>query len=376
MSGQINLLNSILPIYILSAEPLLAKRFKELGTYFRQGLSSIISPTSPEEKELLDAIVNTNSTMIASGTEAINMRQKGRTATEVHNFMAQRRDTNPANLEAIDKFIQLRNADLNQAKSRMRAISDHTVGWLLIMSVIAFFFALAIAILLIRLVRAEKGVAEARKRAMEILAHDLKSPIATLSMSHDLLQEKSTETELAAIMKRALESIERLTGDILDRGKLDAGQMRISKSACDIQVLVEEIIENHLLQAKLKGIELHSHHESTAKILCDRNRVEQVLNNLIGNGLKFTPRGGDIWIRTRIKNNLMDISVTDTGPGIPEKELGRVFDPFWQVTGTSVKGSGLGLSIVKSLVEAHGGTVTAKNAPNQGAEFTVQIPVL
>jgi len=106
----------------------------------------------------------------------------------------------------------------------------------------------------------------------------------------------------------------------------------------------------------------------------DRDRLLQVFGNLIGNAIKFTPEGGTITVEANAVPQGVEFVVRDTGPGIPEADLGKVFTPYWQAKKTAHMGAGLGLAIVKGIIDAHNGEVKADNAPSGGALFTFTIP--
>ena len=115
--------------------------------------------------------------------------------------------------------------------------------------------------------------------------------------------------------------------------------------------------------------------ESPVAVWADPDRIGQVLGNLIGNAIKFTPRGGRIALTGRREGGQVRVAVTDQGPGIPERDLEHVFEPYWQARRTARLGAGLGLKIAKGLVEAHGGRIWAESAPGRGATFSFTLPI-
>src|SRR5262249_8123461 len=106
----------------------------------------------------------------------------------------------------------------------------------------------------------------------------------------------------------------------------------------------------------------------------DRDRLFQVLTNLIDNAIKFTPEGGTVIVRSAACNNEVRFSVSDTGPGIPESDRDRIFEPYWQATATGHPGAGLGLAIAKQIVEQHGGKIWVESAVGRGSTFVFTIP--
>jgi signal transduction histidine kinase len=123
-----------------------------------------------------------------------------------------------------------------------------------------------------------------------------------------------------------------------------------------------------------KGIRIEAQAPEHLNVMGDRSRLHQILGNLIGNAIKFTPEGGEIHVEARKLDSLVEFAVRDSGPGIPAKDVPRLFDRFWQAQATARKGTGLGLSIVKAMVEAHDGTVSVDTAEGSGSTFFVLIP--
>jgi signal transduction histidine kinase len=113
---------------------------------------------------------------------------------------------------------------------------------------------------------------------------------------------------------------------------------------------------------------------SAPSVLADRDRLLQVFSNLLGNAMKFTPAGGEIWVGARVEDEQVRFHVRDTGPGIPSESLAHIFDRFWQANRTDRRGAGLGLSIAKGIVEAHGGTLQVESEPGRGSTFSFTVP--
>ena len=114
---------------------------------------------------------------------------------------------------------------------------------------------------------------------------------------------------------------------------------------------------------------------SLPSVAIDARRIGQVVSNLISNAIKFTPKEGTIRVSARQRDHQIVVSVADTGPGIPQEHLVKIFDRFWQTPGTKQKGSGLGLSIAKGIVEAHGGTIWAESQMGKGSSFFFTVPL-
>ena len=243
----------------------------------------------------------------------------------------------------------------------------------------------------IRLLEREKAAraeAEAANRAKDqflaMVSHELRTPLNAMLGWTYLLRTGRLD---ALTHDRALETIERntrlqaqLIEDLLDVSRIIAGKLRLNVRPADISSVVAAAIESLRLAAEARGIEYRFIPDPTVSIVnCDPDRMQQVIWNLLSNAIKFTPRGGHIEIRLESRDDQAILTVRDSGQGINPEFLPYVFDRFRQADSTATRahgGIGLGLSIVRHLVELHGGTVKAESeGPNLGATFTVQLPL-
>ena len=235
-------------------------------------------------------------------------------------------------------------------------------------------------------IRAEAEAANrAKDEFLSILSHELRTPLnAILGWSAMLRQRTLSQDKVL----RALETIERnaksqaqLIEDILDISRIITGKLRLQVRPVNLVPVIESAIESVRLAAEAKSIRLQSRIDSEAgPLLGDAARLQQVVWNLLSNALKFTPKDGRVEIRLERVNSHVEITVSDTGPGISSDFLPFVFDRFRQHDSTTTRsygGLGLGLAIVRQLVELHGGTVTVVSPGiGQGTTFTVQLPVM
>ena len=237
-----------------------------------------------------------------------------------------------------------------------------------------------------QIIRAEAEAANcAKDEFLSILSHELRTPLnAILGWSTMLRQKNLSEDKVA----RALETIERnaksqaqLIEDILDISRIITGKLRLRVRPVNLVPVIESAIESVQLAAEAKSIRLHSVLDSEAgPLLGDADRLQQVVWNLLSNALKFTPKDGRVQISLQRVNSHVEITVSDTGAGISSDFLPFVFDRFSQHDSTTTRsygGLGLGLAIVRQLVELHGGTVTVVSPGiGQGTTFTVKLPVM
>jgi PAS domain S-box-containing protein len=225
--------------------------------------------------------------------------------------------------------------------------------------------------------KAEAAV-QVRDETLGIVSHDLRNPLTTIALSADLLRDATPaeQPELVDTIRKSARQMQRLIQDLLDVARVEAGGLAVSTSVIDPESLVREVCAQQEPLAEQKNLRLACEMRTPLPRICaDHDRLVQVLGNLIGNAVKFTPERGSITIEAKQRDSQVHFVVRDTGPGIPEKDLKNVFTPYWQAKKTAHMGAGLGLAIVRGIIAAHGGQVWAENAPGGGAMFTFTIPV-
>ena len=231
--------------------------------------------------------------------------------------------------------------------------------------------------------REQKEKAEAavrvRDETLGIVSHDLRNPLTKISLSADLLTGSTPEEqpELIATIRTSAQQAQRLIQDLLDVARLEAGRFAVNRAPVDPAAIVREVCDSNQPLADQKQQRIVCNiEEPLPRILADRDRLLQVFNNLVGNALKFTPERGTITIEAIAGERAVVFRVRDTGPGLEEGDLKNVFRPYWQAKKTAHLGAGLGLAIVRGIIEAHGGTVWAENARDGGARFTFKVPTI
>jgi PAS domain S-box-containing protein len=233
-----------------------------------------------------------------------------------------------------------------------------------------------------RLYRDEQRAVRARDELLAVVSHDLKNPLTTIAMVAGRLlrlapKDGSEVQQQVAKVQHAAARMTRLINDLLDAAKVDKGGLPIESRPEDPEALVGEALEQMgpLAAAKAQRLDVQLV-PGLPVVLCDRGRVLQVLSNLVGNAIKFTPAGGRIAIAAVPGPGEVRVSVIDTGPGIDAAELERIFDRYYQVERTTPGvGSGLGLFISKAIVEAHGGRLEVESEVGRGSRFTFTLPV-
>jgi len=224
-----------------------------------------------------------------------------------------------------------------------------------------------------------------RDRLREFVAdvsHELRTPIAALRTFNELQRDgKVDEAQRSEFLDRSTEQINRLewmSTNLLDLSRIDAGIFPLDMRWGDLRDPVRAVVEAHSELAEGRGVSLVSEVPTSPVMLrFDRERIVQLLSNLVGNALKFTKRGGEIVVALSEVPDGGRLEVRDSGPGIPETELPLVFDRFFRGTNVGdarASGSGLGLAIARSIVEMHDGRIEAASAVGQGSVFTVDLP--
>ncbi|WP_437279372.1 GAF domain-containing sensor histidine kinase [Sorangium sp. So ce375] len=242
----------------------------------------------------------------------------------------------------------------------------------------------ALAIDNARLYESAQRAIRAREELVAVVSHDLKSPLATIVMNTSLLRRKLPSSDEAVDVRRPVERIQkaadrmnRLIRDLLDLAKLDGGHISIQPVPHDVAGLLGDALELLREEAAEKSLRLEQSVElGVDRALCDRERILQVIANLVGNAIKFTSAGGEVAIRAEPWGREVRLSVRDTGPGIPEDQRARIFERYWQAKETAHKGTGLGLSIAKALVEVHGGRIWVESKVGEGSTFFFTLPMV
>jgi chemotaxis family two-component system sensor kinase Cph1 len=223
---------------------------------------------------------------------------------------------------------------------------------------------------------------QTREDLMAVVSHDLKNPLSSLQMNIHLLKKflPADDVKNRALVERMFRSsntMNNLINDILSIAKLESGQMDLQTTEDPINKVIDETIEMLSPMALDKHIDLQNTSTLHCHVAYDYDRIMQVLSNLIGNAIKFTPEYGKITVSIETCGpEFVKIKVSDTGPGIPKEDSPNVFDRFWQAHQAKRMGTGLGLSIAKGIIETHGGEIWVESVPGEGATFQFTLPIV
>jgi PAS domain S-box-containing protein len=214
-----------------------------------------------------------------------------------------------------------------------------------------------------------------REELMALVSHDLKNPLSVILMTAASIARRfdaseSQQLEQFQMIRRSAERMNRLIRDLLDVASVDAGKLIVEPQSIAVASLVDEAIEAIRPLAAAKTLAIVSELSPDAgHVWADPSRLQQVFANLLGNALKFSPQGGSIIVRAEPMDDRVRFAVADSGPGIAQDDLAHLFDRFWQAPRTARMGSGLGLSIVKGIVQAHEGRVWVESKLGAGSTF-------
>lgn len=230
--------------------------------------------------------------------------------------------------------------------------------------------------------RRREAELQARTRAevLGAVAHDLRNPIHTILSTSELLLAgqvpAARHTQVLEMSQRAARHMDRLVGDLLDATRLRAGHLNLARADLAVASLVNDLDEAWRATASQADVVLVSTcPDDVGNVHADHDRMLQALGNLLGNAIKFAGANGRVMLGARAVDGIVEFAVRDTGPGIPQQELPRLFEKFWQANTADRRGIGLGLAISKGIIEAHGGDIRVASIEGHGTTFTVRIPV-
>jgi signal transduction histidine kinase len=297
--------------------------------------------------------------------------------------------------DSLDEIVRLHNAELDRARTRAREAALNAEvqiprGMTWFTGSLAVLF-LGMSLLVIRMLRArEHQVAERdrlyeeakkailnRDEVMSAVSRDLTESLSVIAATAQSLPNASEPGPIhdgVEMIKSSVVGIQDLVKDICDQKNADMGSMTLRLD----QLGIDEILDDArlVLQPLAKQRDVRLQFDSVnppVLAFFDRERVIRVLSNLVGNAIKFSPKHSKVVVKVRSDQKFVYVSVVDSGPGLPESQLSAIFDHFWQARKTADQGAGTSLAIVKTIVEAHGGTVVASNQ-GQGSTFTFSLP--
>jgi len=232
-----------------------------------------------------------------------------------------------------------------------------------------------------RLFHEAQQATRARDDVLAVVAHDLRNPLNTVTMAISLMLENTPpervqERRQVEIVRRAADRMNRMIQDLLDVKRIESGRLAIDLQPEEVDVIINDMIEMLRPLAAGSSIILESNvPDGLPPVLADSARIQQVLSNLVGNAVKFTPRQGRITVCAEKLDGEVRFGVIDTGPGIPPEQVPHIFGQFWQASSSDRRGIGLGLAIAKGIVEADKGTIWVESHVGLGSTFYFTLPI-
>lgn len=223
-----------------------------------------------------------------------------------------------------------------------------------------------------------------KNKFLGIAAHDLRNPLASirgfseLLLSDDMGSLTEDQHEFIKTIHSLSQDMLNLVNDLLDVSVIESGKLELKRQPGSLKVLIEERIHINSILAKNKQMKLHESLATVPEVSFDYSRITQVVDNLISNAIKYSPSGSNIFVSLNQQGMKAQISVRDEGPGIEPEEQKRLFGEFQRLSTKPTggeKSTGLGLSIVKKIVEAHNGTAAVESQPGAGSTFTFILPI-
>ena len=217
-----------------------------------------------------------------------------------------------------------------------------------------------------------------RDEILAVLAHDLRNPMQAILGAAAMMAVTTDEDKRGrqlAMIQRATQGMERLVTDLLDMARVDSGAFVINRQPVELSAVIRQALDMCESQAAARNVSLRTEIDDAIPVItADAARLLQLLSNLLGNAMKFSPAQATIIIRAAPCSRGVEVSVKDSGPGIAAENLPRIFDRFWQGHGQSRAGVGLGLAICKGIVDAHGGRIWAASKEGRGTTFYFELP--
>ncbi|MCA9961884.1 MAG: hypothetical protein KC443_22755 [Anaerolineales bacterium] len=220
---------------------------------------------------------------------------------------------------------------------------------------------------------------------LSMAAHDLRSPLTAVAGYTELLQKNgemvspTKRSEFLTIIQTQVKRLNRLIDDILNLDQIERGLLQIERLPVDLNQLVRDSADDFAYLVARNQHNLQTNLTEDALVLpFDESKMQQVLYNLLSNAVKYTPHGGEIQVTTRREGETAVIEVADTGLGMTAEQVSHLFELYYrsdEVRSRKIQGTGLGLFIVRSLVEAHGGTISVQSEPDAGSVFTISLPL-
>jgi len=378
--------------YLISGDPGLLTQVQSAKARLDENLRALRDQNlSPTGLELVAEVEQVSERFMRVQERHLDARRR----TEDPSKLVRRFDAEQVPLSheldhALDRLVDQKEAGLRDLYEQARTYRARLELWLYALLGFLVLAGLGIAWrcakVLGRSYRHEAAAHEAARKSlaardeiMGIVAHDLRNPLGAIRMRAALVRmdagSEKTRQQAASIENTTMR-MEYLIRTMLDVATMEAGRFSVIAGPCDVENLLREAMEMFEAIAASKQVRFEQRIEAPGlAIHADQERVLQVLSNLLGNALKFTPQGGQVTLAVDRQGEEARFAVLDTGPGISREHLTCVFDRFWKGDTPGKKGTGLGLFIAKGIIDAHGGRIWVESEPGHGARFYFTLPL-
>jgi signal transduction histidine kinase len=370
--------------FLISRDPALLRRLLRARAEFDRELQALSSGTEPPGSEQFLVAVERDARNFVRTQESL-AAARGAQSDVAELTLRFERELIPlqhALAESLDRLVEhkeeTRNSLYVQAESERQRLQTILYGFLAASLVLALAATVHFARLVERAYEAERTAVEAARRAvvsrddlMGMVAHDLRTPLQAIVLKALLLKKLAVSPQLrdqADSITRICRSMEHLIRTMLDVASIQAGRFSLAPTVCLVEEILREALPMLQPLAAAKEIRLTYKLEPTdLLVIADRERVLQVIANLVGNAIKFSPIASEVAVRIERQDEVVRFSIADQGPGILPENLSHIFARYWKRQPEAKMGMGLGLFIAKTIVDAHGGHIWAESEPGRGA---------
>jgi signal transduction histidine kinase len=281
----------------------------------------------------------------------------------------------------IDRLLQLNQEAMLRKSADANRVTDRSLLMTVIVSAALVLSGLGFAVRLSAQIHDDAD--RLKSEFVGIASHELRTPLMTLRMGIDLLHEQlgthatERQREILAMCREDASRLDRLITDLLDLSKIESGRIRLVAVPVEAATLVQDALVPSRSRIEAAGITLQVDIDNgLPTVMADAVQIQRVLTNLISNAVNATPNGGRIAVAAVRVNDYIEVSVSDTGRGIPHEYLPRLFGKFVQVPGSATGNAGLGLAISQRIIEAHDGEIRVESEVGKGSTFTFTLPVV
>jgi signal transduction histidine kinase len=377
--------------YLLSGNPGLLDELHEAESSFDRSLAELRTRAlTPTVTGFVNEIERDAATFRRVQTELVTNRREAGVEAVSERFATELLPLYRTMERSLTQLMRHKQAELKgvyrQAEVDRNHVARSLYALLVVLALAGFAITSLSAARLNRAHRAEEQALSKARRAlaardqlMGVVAHDLRTPLGAITMKATLLRRAESLNDTrrnAATIENIAIRMEYLIKSLLDMSAMEAGQFSISPESCDVDALVRDAFEMFEGLARAKQIRLEQLTGDTELVaIADRERALQVLSNLLGNAIKFTPSGGAVSLSAERVGETVRFSVSDTGPGVSQEEAPHVFERFWRNGTAGLSGTGLGLFIAKNIVDRHGGRIWLESESGRGAAFRFTLPL-